>query len=163
MGWVVGATPWLLSPWERDTVPIVQEAGWAPGLVWMGAENITPSGMWSCPAHSELLYQLCYPGPQTSESAHFRPDCIHRAYLTHLESSVPGCTSEGKGNGDLRQRVITCKVVLRWSWRSCRCQSGSQQVRFTLHQITLCCGWRVQQIFQYNFSLNIALRKFNSS
>ena len=27
---------------ERDPVPIAQEAGWAPGPVWTGVENITP-------------------------------------------------------------------------------------------------------------------------
>jgi hypothetical protein len=42
MGWVVNTTPWLLYPWERDPVPIVQEAGWAPGPVWTGAENSPP-------------------------------------------------------------------------------------------------------------------------
>ena len=26
----------------KDPVPIVQEAGWAPGPVWMGAENLDP-------------------------------------------------------------------------------------------------------------------------
>ena len=26
----------------KDPVPIVQEAGWAPGPVWMGVENLTP-------------------------------------------------------------------------------------------------------------------------
>ena len=26
----------------KDLVPIVQEAGWAPGPVWTGAENLTP-------------------------------------------------------------------------------------------------------------------------
>jgi hypothetical protein len=29
-------------PWERDLVPILQEAGWTPGLVWTGAENLDP-------------------------------------------------------------------------------------------------------------------------
>jgi hypothetical protein len=29
-GWVVNATPRSLCPQERDPVPIVQEAGWAP-------------------------------------------------------------------------------------------------------------------------------------
>ena len=29
----------------KDTVPIVQEAGWAPGLVWIGAENLAPTGI----------------------------------------------------------------------------------------------------------------------
>jgi hypothetical protein len=32
--------PWLLCPWERDTVPIVQEAEWAPGPIQMDAENL---------------------------------------------------------------------------------------------------------------------------
>ena len=27
---------------RKDPVPIVQEAGWAPGTVWTGAENLTP-------------------------------------------------------------------------------------------------------------------------
>ena len=27
---------------EKDTVPIVQKAGWAPGPVWIGAENLPP-------------------------------------------------------------------------------------------------------------------------
>jgi hypothetical protein len=28
----------------KDLVPIVQEAVWAPGQVWTGAENLAPSG-----------------------------------------------------------------------------------------------------------------------
>ena len=28
----------------KDPVPIVQEAGWAPGPVWIGAENFVPPG-----------------------------------------------------------------------------------------------------------------------
>ena len=49
----------------KDPVPIVQEAGWAPGPVWTGAENLTPTGILSpdSPAHSESLYRLSYPGP----------------------------------------------------------------------------------------------------
>jgi len=57
--------PQLLYPWETDVEPIEQEAGWAPGLVWMGAENLTPNGIQSlyCPTLTELLYQPCCPGP----------------------------------------------------------------------------------------------------
>ena len=29
-------------PPGKDPVPIVQQAGWAPGPVWTGAENLTP-------------------------------------------------------------------------------------------------------------------------
>jgi hypothetical protein len=48
----------------KDTVPIVQEAGWAPGPVWTGAENLAPIGIRSPdrPACSESLYRLRYPG-----------------------------------------------------------------------------------------------------
>ena len=33
--------PGGLTP-RKDPVPIVQEAGWAPGPVWTGAENLAP-------------------------------------------------------------------------------------------------------------------------
>ena len=41
-------------PPGRDLVPIAQDAGWAPGLVWTGAENLAPTGIRSLdrPAHS---------------------------------------------------------------------------------------------------------------
>jgi len=57
---VVNATPRPLSPQERDPVPIIQEAGWAPGPVWTGAENLAPTGIRSPdrPARSESLYRL---------------------------------------------------------------------------------------------------------
>ena len=29
----------------KDPVPIVQKAGWAPGPVWTGAENLVPTGI----------------------------------------------------------------------------------------------------------------------
>jgi hypothetical protein len=41
--WVVNTMPWLLYPWEGDTVPTVQEAGWALRLVWGGVENLAPT------------------------------------------------------------------------------------------------------------------------
>ena len=43
-------------------VPIVQEARWAPGSVWMSAENLAPTRIQSLdhPAYSKLLYWLLY-------------------------------------------------------------------------------------------------------
>ena len=43
--------------------PTVQEAGWAPGPVRTGAENLAPTGIRSPdrPASSELLYRLRHP------------------------------------------------------------------------------------------------------
>jgi len=52
---------------EKDPVPIVQEAGWAPGPVWTGAENLAPTGIRSPDrtAHSQSLYRLSYPAHNT--------------------------------------------------------------------------------------------------
>jgi len=46
----------------KDPVPIVQEAGWAPGPVWTGAQNLALSGIRSSdyPARSQSLYRLSY-------------------------------------------------------------------------------------------------------
>ena len=47
----------------KDPVPIVQEAGWAPGPVWTGAENLDTTGIRfpDRPASSQSLYRLSYP------------------------------------------------------------------------------------------------------
>jgi hypothetical protein len=37
--------PWPLFTPGKDPVPIEQEAGWAPGPVWTGAENLAPTGI----------------------------------------------------------------------------------------------------------------------
>jgi hypothetical protein len=46
-------------------VPIVQEAGGAPGLVWTGAENLAPTGF-RFPDRSQSLYRLSYPAHKGS-------------------------------------------------------------------------------------------------
>ena len=50
-----------LPPW-KDPVPFVQEAGWAPGPVWTGAESLAPTRIRSPdrPARSQSLYRLSY-------------------------------------------------------------------------------------------------------
>jgi hypothetical protein len=47
----------------KDPVPTVQEAGWASEPVWIGAENLAPTGIRSpdLPACSESLYRLRHP------------------------------------------------------------------------------------------------------
>ena len=44
-GWGVSVTPWPLFAPGKDPVPIVQAAGWAPGPVWTGAENLATAGI----------------------------------------------------------------------------------------------------------------------
>ena len=54
---------WLTPRSDRftpgnDPIPIVQNNGWAPGLVWTGVENLAPTGIRSPdrPAGSKSLY-----------------------------------------------------------------------------------------------------------
>jgi len=62
-GWGVSVTPRPLFTPGKNPVPIVQEAGWAPGPVWTGVENHASTGIRSPdrPACSQSLYRLCYP------------------------------------------------------------------------------------------------------
>jgi hypothetical protein len=88
---VVNATPRPLYTRERETVLIVQEAGWAPGPVWTGAENLVPTGIRSAqrPARSESLYRLRYPRPLTvigssqkfSYEMHFRLKLLKTSHV----------------------------------------------------------------------------------
>ena len=63
MEWVVNATPWVSFFWERDSVPIVQEAELAPGLVWAGVGNLASAGIQSvnCLQQVALLTVLSQP------------------------------------------------------------------------------------------------------
>jgi hypothetical protein len=59
---VVSIRPWPYLTPGKDPVPIVQEAGWAPGPVWTGGKS-RPTGFRSPdrPTRSQSLYRLSYP------------------------------------------------------------------------------------------------------
>ena len=71
MGLGVDTTPQPLYPRERHPVLIAWEAGWAPGPVCTGADNLNPTGIRSPdrPARSESLYRLSHPGPRREVTA----------------------------------------------------------------------------------------------
>jgi len=118
MGWVVNVTFRPLYPRERYPVPIAQEAGWAPGLVLTGAENLAPAGIRSPdrPARSESLYRLSYPGPlQMCNNIPFANACI---LSTPLKLGSPGFVLTSAL--DVNSHNISVRVnrqCLRWSWR----------------------------------------------
>ena len=59
---MVSSTPWPHFIPKKDPVPILQEAGWAPGLVWTdGKSRPHRDSIPNCPARSQSLYQLSYP------------------------------------------------------------------------------------------------------
>jgi len=68
-GWVVSSTPRPHFTPGKDPVPIVQEAGWAPGPVWTGGKSRPHrDSIPDRPARSQSLYRLSYP-------AHVRVIC----------------------------------------------------------------------------------------
>ena len=68
----------LFNP-GKDPVPIAQEAGWAPGSVWTGAENLAPTGIRSPdrPTRSQSLYRLRYPAHKHNKSFFKNIYCNH--------------------------------------------------------------------------------------
>ena len=54
---MVNTATQLLHHQEQAPVPIIQEAGWAPGQVWMGMENLSSTTIQFlvCPAQSKSL------------------------------------------------------------------------------------------------------------
>ena len=83
---MVNATLRPLYPLERVPVPIVEEAGWATGPVWKGAENLAPTEVRTPdhPARSESLYRLSYSG---------------RTWLCPCKISAGASRSEVRGTG----------------------------------------------------------------
>ena len=59
--WVVSSTPRSHFTPGKEPVPILQEAGWAPGPVWMGGKSRPHrDSIPHRPARSQLLYRLSY-------------------------------------------------------------------------------------------------------
>ena len=65
-GWVVSSTPRPHFTPGKDPVPILQEAGCAPGPVWMGGKSRPHrDSIPNRPARSQSLYRLSYPAHLT--------------------------------------------------------------------------------------------------
>jgi predicted CoA-binding protein len=98
---VVSGTPWPYFTHGKDPVPIVQEAGWAPGPVWMGGKSC-PTGIRSPdrPAHSQSLYRLSYRAHSV---------CIVGPLITEHVTNVS--ISKAERNVCCCQFMRRCKVV----------------------------------------------------
>jgi hypothetical protein len=78
---------------------LVQEAGWAPGPVWMDVENLTLTGVrfLDCPTCKELLYRLICPGPS---SVYMKCDIsLHRSLgKKNKKKEIKKEQKKGRGN-----------------------------------------------------------------
>ena len=61
----------------KDSLPIVQKSGWAPGPVWTGGKSRPyRDSIPERPAHSQSLYRLSYwPRSDGNNQLHFTPFC----------------------------------------------------------------------------------------
>jgi hypothetical protein len=89
-GWVFSSTPRPHFTPGKDPVPIVQEAGWAPGPVWTGAENLSLTGIRSPdhPARSSVAIPTELPGPQFLVTTSRKCERIIMNCLTHSETQT---------------------------------------------------------------------------
>ena len=100
-GWGVSVTPRPLFTPGKDQVPIIQEAGWAPGPVWTGVENLATTGIRSPdrPAGSESLYRLSYP-------AHIQLKSVIIFVTAHFEA----CLIVVSVNKNARHQHVQCAM-----------------------------------------------------
>ena len=96
-GWVVSSTPQPHFTPGKDSVPILQETGWAPGPVWVGRksrpyQHSIPDRL----AHSQSLYQLSYP----------LKVCI--VYRKTRASAVISKEASQEVSADRKRRVYMC-------------------------------------------------------
>ena len=81
-GWVVSSTPWPHFTPGKDPVPIVQEAGWAPGPVWTGGKSRPHRGsIPNRPARSQSLHRLSYRVHNLGEVIFQNKKCILNGVL----------------------------------------------------------------------------------
>ena len=83
---MVNATSQPLYPWEIDSVPTVQEAGWNPGSVRAVAENLAPTGIQS--SDTGLCYWLTVQGSSSDSGT----GCFYCKISIH-DKSVPVTTT----------------------------------------------------------------------
>jgi len=93
-GWGVCVTPRPLFTPGKDPLLIVHEAGWNPGPVWTGAENLAPTGIRSPdrPGRSQSVYLLRYSAHLSFSVLQLIPGqnivvySIHSIYMVWLKS-----------------------------------------------------------------------------
>ena len=139
----------LITP-GKEPVPIVQEAGWAPGPVWTGMENLAPTGIRSPdrPAHSQSLHRQSYPAlpPQLIKCHLMHKEQQKTTFVPNISSMLLAQLVQGRNtmNKDEYQNscLLRCDAASLGErfptfWRNClSSSSGSIDPRIILLQLT---------------------------
>ena len=80
----------------------------------MGAENLAPTGIQSpnCPACSESLYHLCYPGPLHDSSSKKNTSSIHTTKLCYKKQQI--CVLQVKVGTDDCNVIYVCFLQFKY-------------------------------------------------
>jgi hypothetical protein len=100
--------------------PLLQEAGWALGPVWTGAENLVLTGIRSPdrPARGELPYRLRYPGPHVGTYRTVIPSILLLRVFQFTNAFSSVCL--------MYRRMVGCLRMVNWKeavGTSCKVQS----------------------------------------
>jgi hypothetical protein len=166
---------------RKDPVPIVQEAGWTSGPVWMCAKTLTHTGIRSsdCPAHSQSLYQLSYPSPpcNTGETEMLvmyeifmavKPNFVNFRVMTlggykcFREPRCPDLQDSNISNLTLSLLMSYIYVAPNKARNLTSCIYGQVLMGILLLEpyILLICTWKINKYTNYSFNLLI---KYGSS
>ena len=121
-GWGVSVTAQPLFTPRKDLVPIVQEAGWAPGPVWTGAENLARSGF----------------DPRTIQpvASHYSDWAITAHILSHELHKIPPAHYSS-----FRICIFPIEFVFSNQLSTICPYSIMQGTSFIFMQVTLCRFW----------------------
>ena len=73
----------------KDPVPILQEAGWAPGPVWTGGKSRSHrDSIPERPARSSVAMPTELPGPHITIKKHNNNHYYHHYYVSQIKASV---------------------------------------------------------------------------
>ena len=147
-GCVVSSTPRPHFTRRKDPVPIVQEAGWAPGPDWTGGKSRPHrDSIPDCPARSQSLYRLSYPARKRCEyQEHFLGGKGGRCVgLTTLPPSSADCLEilqphppgtlracNGIAYTERKTDVMAYRTVKGTQTRTFHCLAGTKTSKRTL-------------------------------
>jgi hypothetical protein len=115
-----------LPPRKRDPIPIVQEAKWTLGSVWMDVENFKPTGvqLQNRPTPNMSLHRILEPAPRRKVNCFVFEDSLPVGYWTHSVLGTSNSTAVAvqgrKWRGGVGERGAGGPVFL-YSCKTCKC------------------------------------------
>ena len=95
----------------KDTVPVLQEAGWALGPVWTGGKSRSHRDLiLGRPARSQSLYRLSYPAHISWMVRDLIPEEARYSAVIHSVNYVPPLFSGVKRPGSDFENPLICRL-----------------------------------------------------